>query len=216
MEIVVKLTSNLSLFYLPNYFYPWEKHSILVSVPLRKQNDYESWDKDLLQELELIQLWEELGQCSSETEGAKDQRSHQQANPRRSQAHSCCEGGAEGEVYGRSLGSKPDVLWWAWSSYWPGETAVGKAGCGVEESEDKLEATGTSMSGVAVTHPHHLQRAMAADFRLLLKSQVTMFLTNFSPEPYSCSLTRLTHINFLAHHKVIFLLIFYNGKRMGF
>lgn len=94
MEIVVKLTSNLSLFYLPNYFYPWEKHSILVSVQLRKQDDYELWDKDLLQELELIQLWEELGQCSSETEGAKDQWSHQQANPRRRQAHSSCEGGS--------------------------------------------------------------------------------------------------------------------------
>ena len=46
------------------------------------------------------------------------------------------------------MGAQPSVWWWAWSYDGPAESAVGRAGCGVEESEDKLEPAGTSMSAV--------------------------------------------------------------------
>lgn len=51
MEILVKLTSNFSLFYLLNYFHPWEKHTISVSIQLRKPNSYELWDKGFFIEI---------------------------------------------------------------------------------------------------------------------------------------------------------------------
>lgn len=47
IEVVVMLTSNLSLFYLLSYLRPWGKHSVSVSFQLRRQNYYDLWDKGL-------------------------------------------------------------------------------------------------------------------------------------------------------------------------
>lgn len=44
-SVMVKLTFNFTQFYPLSYFHFWEKHSISVSVQLRRQNYCELWDK---------------------------------------------------------------------------------------------------------------------------------------------------------------------------
>lgn len=69
MEILVQLTSNLSLF-----FYPLDdfQHSISASVQLKKKSYSEFWDKGFTITIRLKQLWEELRQFSSESEEDRD------------------------------------------------------------------------------------------------------------------------------------------------
>lgn len=71
---------------------------------------------------------------------------------------------------------------------------LGRAGCGMQESEDKLESTGTSMSVVAATNPMVFRELIHFCFPNLKQLS---FFTNFNLDPYSCSLTKLTHINSL-------------------
>lgn len=110
------------------------------------------------------------------------------------------EGEAGGE-YGRSL--------WVHSQMSGGATIgqesqqLGRAGCGMQESEDKLESTGTSMSVVAVTNPIVFSEQWLPIHSCFPNLKQLSFFTNFNLCPYSCSLTKLTHINSLHHHKVI-------------
>lgn len=70
MEILVQLTSNLSLFFYPlDYF----RHSISASVQLRKQNYSEFWDKGFTITIRLKKWWEE-------SEEDRDLWNHQAVN----------------------------------------------------------------------------------------------------------------------------------------
>lgn len=78
---MVKLTFNFSRFYSLNYFHFGEKHSISVSVQLRKQNYCELWDKGFSIR---IRSWDSTG---LKVEEGRDQWSHQPVNHRRSQSY---------------------------------------------------------------------------------------------------------------------------------
>lgn len=74
---------------------------------------------------------------------------------------------------------------------------LGRAGYGMQESEDKLESTSTSMSVVAITNPMVFREQWLLIHFCSPNLKQLSFFTNFNLDPYSCSLTKMTHINSL-------------------
>lgn len=130
------------------------------------------------------------GQCSSESGSW-----HRSVESPTSQCHRGHEEGANGEVYWRRL--------WVHSQMSGGRLGattgqqsqqLGRTGCGEEENEDELEPAGTFMSVVTIT-PYNFREQWLLIYFCFPSPKQLSFLTNFNLEPYSCSLTTLTHIN---------------------